>query len=131
MDDIVKIGAGNIGAILKGEGPAGLGHPFANPIYLIDIHIAGTTYVLDIDELEPDLKIGQKLKFYREPQNMHDPLAILIRDDEGNKLGYVPKKTNPILSRLMDAGKILYGIIREKEYVDTWLKIMVQVYLDD
>ena len=31
----------------------------------------------------------------------------------------------------MDGGKLLYGTINSKEIIDRWVKITIQVYLDD
>lgn len=129
MADIVKIDGGNIISILHGG--IDVGKPFSNTIYLIDAHIAGTTHIDNIDELEPRLTIGKKLNFFREPDNKYDEHAIVIKDDNGNKLGYVPRNKNEILSRLMDAGKLLYGTVYEKEKIGNWMKITIQIYLDD
>lgn len=129
MADIIKIDSSNIIDILHGN--LDMGKPFNSHIYLVDTQIAGTTHVNNIDELEPELTIGKKLNFFREPDNPYDPRAIVIKDDDGNKLGYVPKGENTILSRLMDGGKLLYGKIYEKEYKGKWLKITIQIFLDD
>lgn len=129
MADIVKIDGGNIVNILHGG--IDIGKPFSNTIYLVDAHIAGTTYIDNIDELEPRITFGKRLNFFREPDNEYDEHAIVIKDDDGNKLGYVPKNKNEILSRLMDAGKLLYGTVYEKEKIRNWLKITIQIYLDD
>jgi hypothetical protein len=31
----------------------------------------------------------------------------------------------------MDAGKLIYGTVHEKEYRDDWLNVSMQIYLDD
>ncbi len=31
----------------------------------------------------------------------------------------------------MDAGKLIYGIVEDKEYIDNWLKIDISIYLKD
>jgi len=67
----------------------------------------------------------------REPKNKNDDKAILILTEDGQKLGYVPKKNNEVLSNLMDAGKLLFGRLDNKTWVDTWLKLDVQVFLRD
>jgi hypothetical protein len=75
--------------------------------------------------------VGKKLYFYREPENPYDKLAIVIKDENGNKLGYVPRDQNEILSRLMDAGKLIYAIIYGKNYINEWLEITMQIFMDD
>lgn len=41
------------------------------------------------------------------------------------------KNKNEILSRFMDAGKLLYGKVKSKEKIDEWIKIEMEVYLKD
>ncbi len=80
--------------------------PFAREIFLLETHVAGIQYyqVNDvIDELAP----ATALKLRREPCNPHDDLAIEILTQTEVKLGYVPRHRNPVLARLMDAGKKL------------------------
>ena len=108
----------------------GLPKPFVREVELLNCNIAGTTF-LDLDEIEPELKKHQLLMLIREPKNENDDKAILILTEDGQKLGYVPKKKNEVLSNLMDAGKLLFGRLNEKTWVDTWLKLDVQVFLRD
>jgi len=129
MADIIKIDGSNIVEILHNT--TGLGKPFAKNIYLIEAHVAGTSYVENIEEIEPELREGAKLKFLREPENPFDKLAIKVLDENGNKIGYVPRAKNEILARLMDAGKLLYATIYEKDFEGDWLKITMQIYLAD
>ncbi len=130
MANVVKIDDTNIISIIHG-GQAGLPRPFAQDIYLVEVDIAGTSYVVNIEALEPQLTEGMRLNFFREPNNPYDSMAIVIKDSLGNKLGYVPRARNDILSRLMDAGKLLYGTVNSKEKFGDWLKVTVQVYLCD
>ncbi|HAP32520.1 MAG TPA: hypothetical protein DCQ14_05650 [Firmicutes bacterium] len=51
--------------------------------------VAGTSYVEGILELEPHLQIDDKLDFFREPDNPHDAKAIVIKNVDGLKIGYV------------------------------------------
>ena len=108
----------------------GLPKPFVREVELLNCNIAGTTF-LDLDEIEPELREHQLLMLKREPKNKNDDKAILILTEDGQKLGYVPKKKNEVLSNLMDAGKLLFGRLNEKTWVDTWLKLDVQVFLRD
>ena len=108
----------------------GLPKPFVREVGLLNCNIAGTTF-LDLDEVEPELEKNQLLVLKREPKNKNDDKAILILTEDGQKLGYVPKKNNEVLSNLMDAGKLLFGRLNKKTWVDTWLKLDVQVFLRD
>lgn len=108
----------------------GLPKPFVQEVELLNCNVAGTTF-LDLDDIEPKLKKHQLLMLKREPNNEYDNNAILILTEEGQKLGYVPQDKNEVLSKLMDAGKLLFGRLNEKNWVDDWLKLDIQVYLRD
>jgi hypothetical protein len=82
-------------------------------------------YLLD------EMKIGAKLRFVREPDNKYDKLAILVKDQDNNKLGYVPREKNPILARLMDAGKLIYGTVKEINNDDSYINIEMEIFMDD
>lgn len=118
-------------ALLNGSfGKDGLALPFVQEIFLMQCHIAGTSYC-DLDEIETALHISDLLIFKREPQNPHDELAILILENSGNKLGYVPRSKNEVLARLMDAGKLIFGKLEAKEWIGDWLKLEIRVYMRD
>ena len=131
MADIVKIDNNNIVNILNNNGGLDIGRPFSQEIFLIEVHIAGTTHIDNMNELEPQLIEGVEVQFFREPNNQYDSRAIIVKDKEGNKLGYIPRDKNEILSRLMDAGKLLYGKVKNKEKIGEWCKIEMEVFLKD
>lgn len=131
MADIIKIDDNNIINILNNKGGLDIGKPFSQEIFLIEVHIAGTTHIDNINILEPKLSEGVEVQFFREPNNQYDSKAIAVKDKEGNKLGYIPRDKNEILSRLMDAGKLLYGKVKSKEKIGEWIRIEMQVYLKD
>jgi len=127
---IVKIDPKYLEFVRTSLDEKGLPKPFVREVELLNCNIAGTTF-LDLDEIEPELKKYQLLMLIREPKNENDDKAILILTEDGQKLGYVPKKKNEVLSNLMDAGKLLFGRLNKKTWVDTWLKLDVQVFLRD
>ena len=127
---IVKIDPKYLEFVRTSLDEKGLPKPFVREVELLNCNIAGTTF-LDLDEIEPELKKYQLLMLIREPKNENDDKAILILTEDGQKLGYVPKKKNEVLSNLMDAGKLLFGRLNKKTLVDTWLKLDVQVFLRD
>jgi hypothetical protein len=132
MGELVKSEDGGLVGLLHGKGGnLSVPKPFERDIFLFDTHVAGTSYIEDIDELEPHIKIDDKLDFFREPDNPHDNRAIVIRNADGVKIGYVPKTDNVIFSRLMDAGKLLFGRITAKETRGDWLKIGIKVFLHE
>ena len=127
---IVKIDPKYLEFVRTSLDEKGLPKPFVREVELLNCNIAGTTF-LDLDEIEPELKKYQLLMLIREPKNENDDKAILILTEDGQKLGYVPKIKNEVLSNLMDAGKLLFGRLNKKTWVDTWLKLDVQVFLRD
>jgi len=96
-----------------------------------DAAVAGTSHVEGLDELGPHLNVGDRLEFFREPDNPYDPKAIVVKNTDGVKIGYVPQVDNAIFSRLMDAGKLLFARITEKTKNGKWLKIDIKVFLQE
>lgn len=122
---------GSLLAILQGAAAGGAALiPFVQDIHLLDCHVAGTSH-LELEEIEPALLVGETLVLRREPDNQHDPLAILVLDRHGTKLGYLPRAKNEVLAHLMDAGKLLYAQVAAKEWVGGWLKIEISVSMRD
>lgn len=115
-DLIVKDEKGLIG-LFHNNTEISIPKPFEHDIFLFDTYVAGTTYIQGMEELEPHLNVGEKLNFFREPDNEYDEMAIVIRTLSGVKIGYIPMNDNLIFARLMDAGK--------------WLKIDIQVFLHE
>lgn len=71
--------------------------------FVLEAHVAGVPYY-DFADGELPLDPGSRLQLRREPDNPHDERAIELYTLDGHKLGYVPRRRNPMLSRLMDAG---------------------------
>ena len=105
--------------------------PFAREIFLFACCIAGTNFRSEIAEIEPELKIGAKFRLQREPKNEFDELAIAVYDANENHLGYIPKSENKIPARLLDAGKNLSAKLTGKERKGSWLKLDIEVFLND
>ncbi|MDU4045295.1 MAG: HIRAN domain-containing protein [Peptoniphilus harei] len=132
MSDLVKIDNGDlIEYLIKTGTGLDLPKPFERDIYLFDTYVAGTSHIEGIENIGGSLKDGDRLVFYREPENEHDPQAIRIENLKGEKIGYVPRKDNVVFSRLMDAGKVLFAKVIEKEMKDKWLKIKIKIYLHE
>jgi hypothetical protein len=132
MNDLIESKGGRVVSLIHSKvGNLTIPKPFEHNIFLFDTHVAGTSHVKDIEELEPDLNVDDKLNFFREPDNPHDKMAIVIKNADGVKIGYVPKADNAIFSRLMDAGKLLFGRITAKEKIGKWLKINIKVFLHE
>lgn len=132
MADLIPGNKNGLISMLHGNnGDVSIPMPFERDIFLFDTFIAGTTFVEGIEELEPYLKIDDRLDFFREPDNKYDPKAIVIKNAEGIKIGYIPKEDNAVFSRLMDAGKLLFGKISAKEKRGNWIRIEIKIYLHE
>ena len=132
MNDLVKKEQGNlIEYLINQEIGLDLPKPFERDIYLFDSHVAGTSHIDNIESIGEQLKDGDRLVFYREPDNETDPQAIRIETLTKEKIGYVPRQDNIIFSRLMDAGKVLFARVVEKELLGKWLKIKIKIYLHE
>ena len=127
---IIKIDPKYLEIVRTSLDKTGLPKPFVQEVELLNCNIAGTTF-LNLKDIEPNLKKNQMLVLKRELNNEYDDKAIMILTEDGQKLGYVPQEKNEILSRLMDAGKLLFGRLDEKNWVDRWLRLDIQVYLRD
>ncbi len=131
MGEMIKTGESGLVSALHGEGGLVIPKPFEHDIMLFETHVAGTMHVPGIEELEPQLEIGERLSFYREPNNPYDEKAIVVKTASGTKIGYVPRKDNVVFARLMDAGKMLFGRIKEKELDNGWVKITMEILLHE
>lgn len=132
MGDLVKNNSGELVGLLHGKGgELVVPKPFEKDIFLFDTHVAGTSHIEGIEELEPHLNIDDRLDFFREPDNRYDKEAIAIKTAEGVKIGYVPKQDNVIFARLMDAGKLLFGRISGKEKKGNWVKLDIKVFMHE
>lgn len=110
----------------------GISAPFAQDVLIVErARIVGTSHHGDSEDVMAALELGTQLTLQRDPSNRHDEWAIRILAPSGRMLGYIPADVNEILSRLMDAGKRLFAKVRDKDESDTWIKVYVEVYLDD
>ena len=103
--------------------------PLIKEIHLFDSYIAGTTHLKDPEVLK-SVKTGDMLKLQRE-DNKFDAKAILVLNEAGRKLGYVPEKDNVIFARLMDAGKLLKAKVTDMEMKGDFHMIRIGIYLVD
>lgn len=131
MSKIEKVDKGKVVDGLHGGGGLVIPKPFNRQIFLFETHIAGTSHIENMDELAEKIEIGTRVSFYREASNEYDTRAIKVEVDNGSKIGYISKADNPVFARLMDAGKLLYGKVKEKEKKGSWYNIKIYIYLDD
>jgi hypothetical protein len=118
-------------ALMHGSfGKDGALKPFSREIMLIECQIAGMI-ILEVQTVEPQLVPGALLQLKREPENPHDLLAIMVFNEAGHHLGYVPRAQNEVLARLLDAGKLLFAKLEPKSRQGDFLKVTAHIYLRD
>jgi len=78
---------------------------------LAEVRIAGFMFNDDPYSLMYELHAGDTMELVREPDNPFDEDAIKVLNRYGNKIGYIPRRYNPVIARLMDGGKEIYGIL--------------------
>lgn len=77
----------------------------------------------------PQLRVGDALTLVREPDNPHDRRAVRV-DWRGLKLGYVPRRENEPVARMLDNGQPLTAhISRLAEGRDPWSRVRFQIVL--
>ncbi len=80
MGELINTDKGGIiGLIHNQGGTISIPQPFERDIFLFDSSVAGTSYITGIEELEPFLHVGDRLQFFREPDNPHDKQATRLR----------------------------------------------------
>ena len=131
MGEIIKNEGTGIIGLMHGSGGMVIPKPFERDIFLFSTYVAGTSHIEGIEELAPHLNIEDKLDFFRELDNYYDEKAVVIRNKNGVKIGYIPMEDNAVFSRLMDAGKMLFGNITNKEMKGKWLKLDIDIYLHE
>ena len=79
MGELIKSEGNGLISLLHGKGGnLAIPKPFERDIFLFDTHVAGTSHIEGIEELEPHININDKLDFFREPDNPNDNKAIVI-----------------------------------------------------
>lgn len=97
-------------------------------ILLQDSPLAGFQYHHG-KALWPDMKVGDRLDLIREPENKYDARAIRV-EWRGQKLGYVPRRENADIARLMDNGSRLEArITRLTESRDPWQRVRFEIMM--
>ena len=111
--------------------------PFSRDIFLMHTMINGAMHVDGIHKRASKLHEGDRVQLVLEPKNKYDDKAILVKNEKGDKLGYIPRIKNEVLYHLMDAGKYLFGIVKEGDIgenldpEDRWIEIYIDVYMED
>lgn len=98
-------------------------------LLLLECQIHGSHYYACLALIESQsLHIGQRLQLVREKDNEYDDDAIEIYTTAGEKLGYVPKKDNHVIARLLDQQQKLTVHI-ESIHTTAWEPVTVRIEL--
>lgn len=132
MNELVNRGGSGLIRALHSNGDLpSVPLPFQRDIFLFDTYVAGTSFIKALKDGTISLSEGEEVSFFREPENRYDANAIVIKTAAGVKIGYVPRADNAVFSRLMDAGKLLFGKISESEIKKGYPQIGLAIYLRD
>lgn len=128
-NELVPFDADVLGLITSSFDNRGLPMPFVREIFLLETKVAGTSHVDEIEKIAQNLEIREFVVMKREPENPHDELAILILNENGRKVGYVPREKNEVIARLMDAGKFIFGRVEYKKWTGYYLYVKIRIFL--
>ena len=103
--------------------------PMSRDIFLFTTKI-GNTYKLKDKTPLLGLKVGERL-FFKRAESKYEDNLILINNGEGKLVGYVPEVDSPIFARLMDAGKMLFAIVKSVSHTASVPLIEIDIYLQD
>ena len=104
--------------------------PLMKEIFLYETYIAGTSHIED-QSVFYDLKEDVSLILQREAENKFDKYAIVVLNENHEKLGYIPRTDNKIFARLMDAGKMLKGKVVVVFDMDYYWDVRIKIYMVD
>ena len=77
--------------------------------------------------LWPQMRVGDVLVLVREPENVHDRLAIRVEWNSYH-IGYVPQRENRDVARLLDQGEQVFArISRLAESRDPWARVRFEI----
>lgn len=102
---------------------------FRREMLALSCLVAGTSF-LNLKEIEPQMIVSTIFELKREQDNKFDKKAVAIHFNN-NKIGYIPKEKNDVIANLMDAGKQFSAKLISKDWEGNWLKINVEIYLND
>ena len=97
-------------------------------ILLQDSPLAGFQYHAG-KTLWPQMQVGDALALVREPDNPYDANAVRV-EWQGHKIGYVPRRENHDVARLIDRGQRLEArIARLAEVRDPWSRVRFEILI--
>lgn len=103
--------------------------PMSRDIYLFTTKIANTYKLKDKAPLL-SLEIKEKL-FFKRGESKYEDNQIIIYNKNGDVVGYVPEVDSMVFARLMDAGKMLFAVVKSISHTASVPLIEIDIFLQD
>lgn len=79
----------------------------------------------------PLLEAGDALTLVREPDNPYDARAVRV-EWRGTPIGYVPRRDNADLARLIDSGvRVSARVVHVQKARDPWKRVLFEVLIEE
>lgn len=123
----IVLGSISLSFLKSSEGNASKG---VREIRLCSPYTAGFQYYHG-PEVENQLREGDQLSLKRELQNRYDQYAVEVYLEQ-EKLGYLPRKENKIIARMMDQGVNVGGrIMKINSGSMSYHKVMIDIFYEE
>ncbi len=101
-------------------------------VLLLRTNVAGIQYYSGLFLVDAGIiREGQRLILKREPQNPYDEKAIEVFTERGEKVGYIPRDRNEVISNMMDQGIGVYAIVSAiNRNTIPWDTLHIEVYME-
>lgn len=105
-----------------------LGAQVTAHILLQDSPLAGFQYH-EGKRVWSQMRVGDALVLIREPDNIHDAKAVRV-EWQGHMIGYVPRRENADVARLLDGGQALDArIVLLSDVRDPWSRVRFEILI--
>ena len=130
--DLIKLDQGElVSYIHNGNGKLDLPELFKEDVFLFDTYISGINEFADSVGGHALPERGERLNLFREQGNKYDENAVVIKNQRGEIMGYIPRQSNAVFAKLMDAGKELFCKVSAVEHRGELLKVRIKIYMND
>lgn len=109
--------------------PADSADPTTLPSFYASYSVAGTMFASR--ELLKTVQIGARVNLVREPDNEYDEKAILVLNQDDDKLGYIPRTDNAKLAAEMDSGEAFYGLVFDTDMKTEYPLLAIDVFKEE
>lgn len=114
--------------IISKQGDSALIKPLQKEILLFESYISGTNKI--DKEIIKNIKVQDKLILKIEENKFSDNEIIILNQDK-KKIGYLDEKDSLVISRLMNAGKLLIAKVNRINKKGDFAIIFINIFLID